>query len=411
MDQDKGKGHHAITKESARQLFEKTAVDDHGTKRIDGMDFEQYYAQLDAGQEYADRNPLAPFTEADDTFGWGNTWQPYWMNPDAQREHSTADPAKSGEQNLEDIRNFVTGELEAAKADHDAFNKFDKLDSNHDGFLSHKEIDRGIKNKVLTGRAASNLKNNQDDIEDLHDDPGIDDLKGVSKADLQAQEMRDLGKATHDLEDSYSNAHMFRDKNDPSPHARVENINTFDWSGRHDTHDERFDEVPLNKQHQLVRSSDKAAAAGTAEMLEDYYKHRDDPEAAADTEFREKVGSFYQGRAPEDGGVKVNFDNHDPNWQSERNDRLQIEEQEQYPYLLGDYPMPPEDTGMGQTLEARVHSSMVFLQGRALFLQQCSVFFRLKKLLPWVIYPACSGVCIAEPKIDVTDPNNHRFGN
>jgi hypothetical protein len=77
MDQKKDEGHHAITKEAARQLFDKTATDDHGTKRVDGMDFEQYYAQLDAGQEYADRNPLAPFTKEDDTFGIGDTWLPY----------------------------------------------------------------------------------------------------------------------------------------------------------------------------------------------------------------------------------------------------------------------------------------------------------------------------------------------
>jgi hypothetical protein len=347
MDQEKNAGHHAITREAARELFDKNATNDHGIKRIDGMDFEQYYAQLDAGQEYADRNPLAPFIKDDDTFGWGDTWQPYWMNHDAQRRHSTADPNKSGEQNLKDIRNFVTGELEAAKADHDALKNFDKLDSDHDGFLSHKEIDHGIQRGVLKGRAASNLKDNQDSIEDLHDDPGIDDWNGVSKGDLQEQEMRDLGRATHALEDSYSNAHMFRDTTDPSnPHAQVESINTFDWAGKHDTHDERFDKVPLDKQH-LVRSSDKAAAAGTAEMLEDYYKHRDDSEAAADTEFRKEVGSFYQGRTPQDGGVKVNFDSHDPNWQRERDERLHIEEQEQHPYPLGDYPMPPEDTGMG----------------------------------------------------------------
>jgi hypothetical protein len=343
MDQDKGEGHHAITKEAARQLFDKTAVDDHGTKRIDGMDFEQYYAQLDAGQEYADRNPFAPFTKEDDTFGGGDTWLPYWANRDAQRRHSMADPAKSGEENLADIRNFVTDGLETAKADHDALKNFDRLDSDHDGFLSHKEIDQGIKNNVLTGRAASNLKDNQDDIEDLHDDPGIDDWNGVSKGDLQAQEMRDLGRATHALEDSYSNAHMFRDNsNTADPHAPVESINVFNpvGFGADDTHVEAFDKVPLDSAGNLIRGSDRAAAAASAEMLDSYLTHRDDGESSAHGAFDSTVGSFYQ---PSSGGVGVNTNEDDPNWQRERDERLNSQEQSP----MGDYPAPSEDVALG----------------------------------------------------------------
>jgi hypothetical protein len=345
MDQKKGEGHHAITKEAARQLFDKTATDDHGTKRIDGMDFEQYYAQLDAGQEYADRNPLAPFTKEDDTFGGGDTWQPYWANRDAQRRHSMADPAKSGEENLKEIREFVTEELETAKADHYALKNFDKLDSDHDGFLSHKEIDQGIKNNVLTGRAASNLKDNQDDIEDLHDDPGIDSWNGVSKADLQAQEMRDLGGATHALEDSYSNAHMFRDNSDTAdPHAPVESINVFNpvGFGADDTHVEAFDEVPLDSSGKLIRGSDRAAAAASAEMLDSYLTHRDDGESSAHGAFDSTVGSFYQ---PSSGGVGVNTDDDAPNWKAERDERLDKEEQEKRLRGAGDYLVPPEGTG------------------------------------------------------------------
>jgi hypothetical protein len=345
MDQKKGEGHHAITKEAARQLFDKTATDDRGTKRIDGMDFEQYYAQLDAGQEYADRNPLAPFTKEDDTFGGGDTWLPYWANRDAQRRHSMADPAKSGEKNLKEIREFVTEELETAKADHDALKNFDRLDSDHDGFLSHKEIDQGIKNNVLTGRAASNLKDNQDDIEDLHDDPGIDDWNGVSKADLRAQEMRDLGRATHALEDSYSNAHMFRDNsNTADPHAPVESINVFNpvGFGADDTHVEAFDEVPLDSSGNLIRGSDRAAAAASAEMLDSYLTHRDDGESSAHRAFDSTVGSFYQ---PSSGGVGVNTDDDDTHWKAERDERLRIQEQEKRLHGAGDYPVPPEGTG------------------------------------------------------------------
>ena len=311
MDQKEGAGHHAITKEAARELFDKTAADDHGIKRIDGMDFEQYYAQLDAGQEYADR------------IVGGDTWKPYWAARDAQREHSMADPAKSGEQNLADTRNFVTGELETAKADHDALKNFDKLDSDHDGFLSHKEIDQGIKNNMLTGRAASNLKDNQDTIEDLHDDPGIDDWNGVSKGDLQEQEMRDLGRATHALEDSYSNAHMFRDtSNTADPHAPIESINVFNpvGFGADDTHVEAFDKVPLDSDGNLIRGSDRAAASASAEMLDSYLTHRDDTESDARTALGGTVGSFYQ---PSSGGVGVNTDEDDPNWQRERDERLE----------------------------------------------------------------------------------------
>ncbi|MGA7953502.1 MAG: hypothetical protein WCA07_08270 [Gloeobacterales cyanobacterium] len=331
MDQEKNAGHHAITREAARELFEQTATDDHGIKRIDGMDFEQYYAQLDAGQEYADR-----------VVG-GDTWKPYWMDRDAQKRHSMADPAKPGEENLADIRNFVTDELDAAKADHDALKNFDKLDRDHDGFLSHKEIVQGIENNVLTGRAALNLKNNQDTIEDLHDDPGIDDWNGVSKGDLQQQEMRDLGRATHALEDSYSNAHMFRDtSNTADPHAPVESINVFNpvGFGADDTHVEAFDKVPLDSDGNLIRGSDRAAAAASAEMLDSYLFHRDDGESIAHGAFDSTVGSFYQ---PSSGGVGVNTNEDDPNWQRERDERLNPQEENP----MGDYPAPSEDVALG----------------------------------------------------------------
>jgi hypothetical protein len=85
MDQKKGAGHHAITKEAARQLFAARAVDG----QVDGMNFDQFYAALDEGQEHADRTPL------DSPLDPGDTWA--WMNPDAQRRHSMADPALSGQ--------------------------------------------------------------------------------------------------------------------------------------------------------------------------------------------------------------------------------------------------------------------------------------------------------------------------
>ncbi|AGY59918.1 hypothetical protein [Gloeobacter kilaueensis] len=353
MDQEKGKGHHAITQKATDQLFD-------GKSEIDGMDKETYYEKLDEGQEHADR------------IVGGDTWKPYWMAPDAQREHSMADPSKSGEQNLSDIRNFVAGGLESAKAAHDATTKFDGLDRDHDGFLSHDEVDQGVKSGTIDGRAASYLGQNQDSIEDLHDDESIDDLKGVSKADLQAQEMRELGAATHALEDSYSNAHMFRDTSDPSdPHAAVQGINVFNPLDEEtggaalagaaagavaglefgplgavvggvigglvaggaeallgedaETHVKVFDEVPVDDQGQLERSSDQAAAQASAEMLKNYYDHRDDSEADADSAFTQNVDSYYQASP---NGVEVYDDNDDPHWQQERDARLQEQEQE-----------------------------------------------------------------------------------
>src|SRR5271156_1620222 len=87
-------------------------------------------------------------------------------SPSAQREHSMADPSKSAEQNLTEIRAWVTGNL----------------------YLAH--VAHGMGNSAL--------------------------------------EWKYLGAAVHALEDSYSNAHMFRDPSNPTdPHAHIEAINNF----------------------------------------------------------------------------------------------------------------------------------------------------------------------------------------
>jgi hypothetical protein len=360
MDQKKGAGHHAITKESARQLFQSRAVDG----QVDGMDFEQFYAALDEGQEHADRTPL------DSPLDPGDTWKPYWADPDAQRRHSMADPALGGEENLEAVKGFVAGQLDDAKSAHDALQNFDTLDTNRDSFLSQEELEQGGQQGVLQGRAASYLKANTGDLEELSNDEWGDENDGVTKADLQKAEMRNLGAATHALEDSYSNAHMFRDASDPAnPHAPVEAFNVFNPTDDETlgaaaggalagaavgsiipglgtaagaivggivggiagmvagddmgTHDKRFDEVPVDAAGNLTRSSDQAAAAASAEMLGDYYAHRDEGEASAHSSFDNTVGSFYQ---PSSEGVKVYQDNDDPNWQAERDERLESQE-------------------------------------------------------------------------------------
>jgi hypothetical protein len=321
MDQKEGAGHHAITRESARKLFNARAV--NGQDQVDGMNFEQFYAALDEGQEHADRTPL------DSPLDPGDTWKPYWADPEAQRRHSMADPALSGTENLEAVKGFVTGQLDDAKSAHDALQNFDTLDTNRDSFLSQEELEQGGQQGVLQGRAASYLKTNTGDLEELSNDEWGDENDGVTKADLQKAEMRNLGAATHALEDSYSNAHMFRDTSDPAdPHAPVEAFNVFNPTDDETlgaaaggalagaavgsiipglgtaagaivggiiggiagmvagddmgTHDKRFDEVPVSGKvpvdaagipisSNLTRSSDQAAADASAEMLGDYF--------------------------------------------------------------------------------------------------------------------------------------------
>ena len=365
MDQKEGAGHHAITRESARKLFNARAV--NGQDQVDGMNFEQFYAALDEGQEHADRTPL------DSPLDPGDTWKPYWVDPDAQRRHSMADPALSGEENLEAVRGFVTGQLDDAKSAHDALRNFGALDTDEDSFLSQEEITQGEKKGLLQGQAASYLKANTGDLEELSNDEWGDENDGVTKADLQKAEMRNLGAATHALEDSYSNAHMFRNTSDTAdPHAPVEALNVFNPTDDETlgaaavgavlgsiipglgtaagaiiggvagmvmgddmgTHDKRFDEVPVSGEvpvdaagiptrSNLTRSSDQAAADASAEMLGDYYTHRDDSEESAHSSFDNTVGSFYQ---PSSEGVKVYQDNDDPKWQRERDERLEPQE-------------------------------------------------------------------------------------
>ncbi|BAC91260.1 hypothetical protein [Gloeobacter violaceus] len=345
MDQKEGAGHHKITEEATRKLF--------GTRdTIDGMGQQEYFQQLDEGQEHADRSPISS------PLDWGETWKPHWMAEDAQREHSMADPNLSPEQNLQAIRSFVGGQLNNAHAAHSASRDFAALDGDGDGHLTSTEIKSGMGDKKLAESAAY-LSRELGNLEELSNDELGDENDGFTQKDLQKAEMRSLGAATHALEDSYSSAHMFRDTTDPSdPHARVEGINVFNpldeetTTGAADgaavgalfgglagalvgavaggligvgqdedmgTHDHRFDEVPVDEEGRLARASDLAAAAASAEMLSTYYEHRDDDDAAAHQAFADNVASFYQAS---DQGVSVFEDNDDPAWQQERDERL-----------------------------------------------------------------------------------------
>jgi hypothetical protein len=323
MDQKKGEGHHIITEKATGKLFT-------GRTEIDGMDQKEYARQLDEAQEYADRSP-ADFIDSE-TLGtsgnrsfWesitdpGKTWKPYYMDRDGQREHSMADPALSADENLGAIKGFVSGQLDNAHAAHAATRDFAALDSDKDGHLTGEEIEDGMDKEKLRDSAAY-LSRSMGDLEELSNDEWGDENDGVTLKDLQTSEMRSLGAASHALQDSYSSAHMFRDTDNPAdPHAPVKGINTFSPGGQANTHDKRFDEVAVDTDHNLERDSDQAAAAATAEILNNYYEHRDDSDSDSHNAFAENVNSFYE--ASEEG-VKVYDDKNDPDWQNEVEERL-----------------------------------------------------------------------------------------
>ena len=276
-DQKVNHGHHAITREAVRQLFAAKAGPDG---RIRGMTELDYFHALDQAQRAQD--VVTPGQgEGIPTYG---TSVPAYVDGDAQRQHGMADPRHDGQYNLNADRNYVENELATA----------------HEG----------------------------------------------------GQEMQHLGAATHALEDSYSEAHAFRNDaaNSGDPTAQVESFNVwrpephrdsqghFHMKGVGDeqgTHDERFDEVPVQGDPSLEQSfagpvpilhgSDRAAAAATAEMLETYEQHRRDDMATAVAANHETVGQFYPAPA---GGPAVNRDEGDPAWIAERDRRLREHEAE-----------------------------------------------------------------------------------
>src|SRR5262249_56980242 len=106
-----------------------------------------------------------------------------------------------------------------------------------------------------------------------------------------ANTMQHLGNAAHALEDSYSEAHAWRGDaaNHGDPNAPVESFNVFDplpnrsmrskgfIDGVMGTHDERFDEVPVDAQGHLIHGTDQAAAHAVAQMLAAFHDHQHEP--------------------------------------------------------------------------------------------------------------------------------------
>ena len=193
----------------------------------------------------------------------GPTWLPAWVAPGAQREHAMADPGRTAQQNLARDRDFVVSELNAAQA-------------------AHRSGDT-------------------------------------------RQEIAHLGAAVHALEDSYSDAHIWRADSvySGNPHAPVQAINVFAWFGS--SHDGRFDEVPVNSEGHPTLQNHQAAVAAVTEMLGSYYGSRDASPSTAGAAFANTVGQFFQ---PASGGVHQNqSDNHE--WQTEAHRRLDIAYEQQ----------------------------------------------------------------------------------
>ena len=206
MDQQKGAGHHIITRTAVPRLFEAEKM-----KTFLGLDEKAFADALDGAQEYMDR-------------WYGPTILPYWMDEAAQAQHGIADPHLSAAENVARIEGWVED------------------------------------NTVKAALLASQQK--------------IGDA------------IKDLGAAVHALEDTYSEAHMWRSLGEHYgvETAAIQQIMVFDPTGFHGgggfiadllhidgasmgTHDEWFDKVPLDKRGEMVLGDDKAATNAITRLL------------------------------------------------------------------------------------------------------------------------------------------------
>jgi hypothetical protein len=283
-DQKENHGHHAITREAVRQFF-ASGRGAGNPPRIDGMTELEYFHALDGAQDAQDVAVHVPGMHGEGIPTYG-TSVPAAVDGAAQRQHGMADPAHTGQENLDTNRQYVENELSIA----------------HEGGTRRTEMSH-------LGAATHAL---EDSYSEAHD------FRGSSV---------DAG----------------------DPHAPVESINVWEprphqvhgeWHGKglseeQGTHDERFDSVPVQGDPNLdqnfaapvplVHGSDRAAAAATAEMLGSYHDHRGDSMGTANAANHDTVGQFYQ--APQ-GGPAVNRDEGDPAWIAERDRRLREHEAE-----------------------------------------------------------------------------------
>jgi hypothetical protein len=228
MDQEKGAGHHIITRVAVQNLFTSGHVVDG---KVLGMAEEDFANALDDAQAYMDR-------------WYGPTVLPWWAAPDAQREHAMARGDRSGDWNLDADKSWV--EDNAVQA-------------------------------LISGRNGN--------IKDA---------------------MSQLGAAVHALEDSYSEAHEWRDSSEHSgnPFAVVESINVFDPTGVEGgggvlgqfegTHDEHFDKVPLDQHGDIILGDDHAAVNAVTLLLEQWVTEQSASIDQARTDLNDLVAKFFQ---------------------------------------------------------------------------------------------------------------------
>lgn len=290
MDQEKGAGHHAITRAAVHEFFASGRATGN-PPRIDGMTEDEYFRALDAAQEHQDR--LIDTTDvsiAGHHFsvpsGTGPTTHSAWSDGAAQREHGMADPTHTGQWNLDTDRQYVEDQVAASRG---------------------------------------------------------------------GDQMAHLGAAAHALEDSYSEAHVWRDDSADhgDPTAPVQSFNVFDptpgaehggvrtggiITGVDETHDARFDQVPVDAAGNPIHGSDQAAVHATAQMLESAYdtEHQSDTDARAHV--HETVQRFYRA-APDGVGVNIGADT---TWEAERDRRLAEHQQEDDAAAAASAP-PPTD--------------------------------------------------------------------
>jgi len=225
-DQEIGAGHHAITAAATHRLFEMANTDG----KVLGMTESQFFQAMDHWQGYADRSPLGGWMEQT-PFGLGNTWEPSSWNPDAQRAHSMADPSQTGDQNLENVRDYI----------------------------------------VFNMMQAKEARGQEQELECL----------GAAVHALE-----DSYSSAHVFRDP---------QNPIDPGAQIIAFNNFSPGTDAQTHDKVFDKVAVSSDRLIERGTDQAAAVAVAEMLKSYVDNVPNDFSWSQEAFSQTVSPFFRG--------------------------------------------------------------------------------------------------------------------
>ncbi len=257
-DQEEGKGHHVTTMHAVRHLFERIPGE-----RLLGQTPQEFFNRLDAAQGQVDGMPFADHILPHYLYkafgvvtgsphevivsGPGTTILPSALAPEAQTAHALSNPHLNAQQNLEAMKTYLVTELMAAKEAH-------------------------------------------------------------ARGDVQGEFMH-LGRVTHLVEDSYSQAHMLRDPSRPGdPEAHVNallNFSTLSWVDSN-THEKSFDSVPtVAANNDLARMTDQAGPQALGRIFATYVQNVDSADlAAVKATFQSSVQSYFTGQDA------VTFDDH-----------------------------------------------------------------------------------------------------